>query len=672
MFIILSVLFSFGYGVECLAAIEITNSNLIVNDENLLQYTFTANTTEPAQLYLSYTTPNGKVSYTGISELAKQHTIHLIGLSADMDIELKVHAFNHKDNTQFALSNIFIPDENMDLLNELRKTTIKNSALEENVLLTTDRGNGKEDFAFIIDINGNVIWYETLPNSNENADCNAINYDKGYIIISDCHTITRKKLDGTEEMTYTLESDSLFKGSFFHDKAIINLDSNIVSLFAHKTVVDRSIIGGGSNVSLISDGFVEFDAKTGEILYTYSPAAEIPELSQDGATSLCNYYRPLADLSIGGKWAPVFGDTIQYYRLATEISSDFDQIYKGYYLTLSKDTLSPSGGISKVSPFNALCEIETRYISTDNQAFVLYEEDLFVNPRSFRAFPDGNYFMLTNYPDLTTTGADTLSFGDGKTTRAIKYKIEFDGYYGVFDMFWSIDEYRFPEEAYTEMGSALWLPNDHILGFSDANNTLYEINDTSQIMGEWQFSEPLKVCALVEDLYGAQPVVYISEIDTVLCNNQMESFQLVGVPEGGYFEGIPLSEDNVFYPDSVEAGIYTVTYNFGPVSASMDIEVDVCSGIESLEAMGGLDSYLFPNPVSIAQPMLKYRQAKAGELQLQIFDLNGRQIEQINLGFRPTGLSAETINLQQYKNGIYVYRIFSGDMQQYKRFVVTR
>jgi len=104
----------------------------------------------------------------------------------------------------------------------------------------------------------------------------------------------------------------------------------------------------------------------------------------------------------------------------------------------------------------------------------------------------------------------------------------------------------------------------------------------------------------------------------------------------------------------------------------MDINVEVCSGIEDLENMGGLDSYLFPNPVSIANPMLKYRQAKAGELLFETFDLNGKQIEKINLGFRAMGLSAETINLQHYKSGVYVYRLSSGDMQQLKRFVVAK
>lgn len=653
-----------------MAELKIMNSNLIADDKNQLQYIFTAQTTEPAQLYLSYTTANGKVKYTGLSELANEHFIHLIGLSPNADIEIKAHAFNHLGNTQIALKNIFIPAENIEVLNVLRKTTMKHSALEENVLLTTDRGNGQEDFAFIIDIDGHVIWYETLPNSIENADCNAINYDKGYLIISDCYTITRKKLDGTEVMTYTLEENSLYSGSFFHDKAIINRDTNIVSLFAHETIVDKSLIGGDSLTQLVSDGFVEFDFETGEVLHTYSPASD---------NSFCNYYKTL---NTGGKWAPVFGDSIEYYRLATEINQDMDA---GYFLTMSKDTLTSAGGIAKINPFSGFCEIDVSFISPTSQNFVFYQDDLFVNPRSFSVLPNGNYFMLTNYPDTTIVGIDTMimemdtalmdtlisPLGNGKTTRALKYYLE-PGYMGYFTMFWTIDEYRFPETAYTELGSALWMPNDNILGFSDANNMLYEINDNDEVTGEWQFSEPLKVCAIVDNLYASEPVVYISKIDTVLCNNQMDMFQLEGVPEGGYFEGIPLSEDNVFYPDSVEAGTYTVTYHFGPVSASMEINVEVCSGIEDLQAMGGLDSYLFPNPVSIANPMLKYRQAKAGELQLQTFDLNGRQIEQIDLGFRSMGLSAETINLQHYENGVYVYRISSGDMQQYKRFVIAR
>lgn len=671
LFIVLSTVVFFVYGVESLAALKISNSSLVVNNENLLQYTFTATTTQPAQVYLSYTSTNGKVNYTDISELGKQHTIHLIGLTADTDIEIKAHAFNSKGNVQISLNNVFIPNENLIELNELKKTTMKQSALDENVLLITDRGNGEADFAFIMDVEGNVVWYETLPNSNENADCNAINYSKGYVIISDCQTITRKKLDGTEEMTYTLEGDSLYSGSFFHDKAIINRDSNIVSLFAHETIVDKSLIGGDSLTQLVTDGFVEFDFNTGEVLYTYSPTSD---------NSFCNFYK---DLNTGGKWASVFGDSIEYYRLATGINQDNDA---GYFLTLSKDTLIPAGGIAKINPFSNFCELEENFVSPTNQKFVFYQDDWFVNPRSFSVLPSGNYFMLTNYPDTMIKRMDTMimeidtvlldtiisPLANGKTTRALEYWFEPGSYMGYFTMFWTVDEFHFPEAAYTELGSAIWLPNEHILGFSDVNNTMYEINDTSGVTGEWTFNESLKVCASVNNLYSSEPLVYISEIDTMLCNNQMEMFQLVGVPEGGYFEGIPLTEDNVFHPDSVDAGTYTVTYHFGPVSASMDINVEVCSGIEDLETMGGLDSYLFPNPITIAKPMLKYRQAKAGELRLQIFDLNGRQIEQINLGFRSVGLSAETINLQHYKSGVYVYRLSSGDMQQYKRFVVAR
>lgn len=659
MFKVIAILICALHISNAIAAIKISNSNLVEDSENQLKFTFTATTNEPAQLYLSYTNAKGVMQYTAISKLAKEHTIQLIGISPDTEVEIKAHAFNDKGSTQIQLNPVFVPRENIDALNQLRKTTLKNSALEENVLLTTDRGNGEEDFAFILDVDGNVIWYENLPNSNENADCNAINYSNGYIIISDCQTITRKKLDDTEVMTYTLEEDSLYKGSFFHDKAIINQDGNIVSLFAHETIVDKSLIGGDSLTQLVADGFVEFDFNTGEVLFTYSPPND---------NSFCNYYK---NLSKGGKWAAVFGDSIEYYRLATEINQDFDA---GYFLTLSKDILSPAGGIAKINPFSGFCEIEASYISPDNQNIVFYKDDLFVNPRSFSILPNGNYFMLTNYPDTTIMGTDTLPspFGNGKNTRALKYYLEF-GYMGYFVMFWTVDDYQFPEAAYTELGSAIWMENDNILGFSDTNNMLYEINDQDEVTGEWMFSEPLTVCAVVEDLYPADPVVYITKIDTILCQDRMEMFQIEAMPEGGYFEGIPLTEDNIFYPDSVEAGTYTVTYNFGPVTTSMDIVVDDCKvGIEMLEAMGGLDSYLFPNPVNTQTPMLKYRQAKAGELWFETYDLNGKLIEQTNLGFRTMGLSAEPVNLSQYANGVYVYRMASGDMQQYKRFVIAR
>jgi len=671
MFKVLLTLLVALYISNGMAALKISNTSLIANSDNQLKFTFTATTNEPAQLYLSYTNAKGIMHYTAVSKLAKQHTIELIGISTNTQVEVKAHAFNHKGSTHQLLNPVFVPGENIEALNQIRKTTMKKSALDENILLTSDRGNGKDDFAFIMDKDGNIIWYETLPNSNENADCNAINYDKGYIIISDCHTITRMQPDGTDTMTYTLEGDSLYSGSFFHDKAIINQDGNIVSLFAHKTIIDKSLINGDSIIPLVSDGFVEFDFETGEVLYTYSPATEIPERSTaDYSNSLCNYYKPL---NVGGRWASVFGDSIEYYRLATEINQDFDA---GYFLTMSKDTLSPAGGIAKINPFSSSCEIEASYISPSNKNFVFYEDDYFVNPRSFSVLPNGDYFMLTNYPDttdITIMGTDTLlsPFADGTTIRALKYYLEF-GYMGYFVMFWTVDEYRFPEAAYTELGSALWMPNDNILGFSDTNNTLYEINDQNEVTGEWRFSEPLKVCAIVEDLYPVETDISIVKIDSIFCKDDMQMFQLTGIPNGGYFEGVPLSEDNIFYPDSVDAGIYTITYHFGPDSASIHIQVEECVGIETLEAMGGLDSYLFPNPVGSQTPMLKYRQAKAGELLFETYDLNGKLIEQINLGYRTMGLSAEHINLKQYANGVYVYRITSGDMQQYKRFVVTR
>jgi len=643
------------------ASLKINNGYLVADEDNALRYTFTAETSEPAQVYLSYTAKD-KTRYTNVTDLSRTHIIHLIGLTMDEDIEIEAYAFNQYGETSLVLNNILISKTDVPVLQALQQSTKKQTVLEENVLLISDRGNGEEDLAFIIDQDGNAIWYETLPNSNENVDCNAVNYQNGYVLISDCHTITRKKLDGTEEMTYTLENDSVFSNSFFHDKAIINNAGNLVSLFAHKTVIDLSIIGGDSITQLVSDGIVEFDFETGERLFTFSPPNPRP-------TNFCPYY---TGLNLSGKWAAVFGDNINYYRLATGIVQDEDN---RYLLTLEKDTLNPAGIISVVSEIGRNCEVFSinPIPSSTNSQLILYQDDLFINPRSFSILPDGNYFMLSNYPDTMIMGIDTLIIptGNGLTTRGMKYYLEF-GYEGHFIMFWTVDEYRFPESAYTEMGSAIWMPNDHILGFSEANNTLYEINDTNEVTGEWQFSEALKVSSLVDDLYPDEIEVSINQMDTLLCNSNMEMFQLIGEPVGGFFEGVPLTDDNVFYPDSVEVGTYIITYNFGPLSSSIEITVDECPGIEELEAMGGLSSFLYPNPVQLANPMLKYRMAKAGDLQFEIYDLQGKLKEQMNLGYRSIGLSAETIDLSGYTNGVYVYRISSDNMQQFKRFAVAR
>jgi len=165
-------------------------------------------------------------------------------------------------------------------------------------------------------------------------------------------------------------------------------------LFAHETIVDKSIIAGGDSLTqLVTDGFVEFDFNTGEVLFTYSPASD---------NTFCNYYKPL---DVGGKWAAVFGDSIEYYRLATEINQDNDA---GYFLTISKDTLTPAGGIAKINPFSGFCELEDNFVSPTNPKFVFYQDDWFVNPRSFSVLPGGNYFMLTNYPDTMIMQTDTV------------------------------------------------------------------------------------------------------------------------------------------------------------------------------------------------------------------------------------------------------------------------
>lgn len=649
------------------AQLTFTSSNFIDDENNVFLKSFEGETSDSASVYLQAEFEDGTTTYSKISEFSLIHKISIVFPKRNSTATVKAIAFNITGRAETevltSIAPINTPQDALvgELVDDIEKP-VKNNYL----LLNTETDSPAEKDAIVLSPEGEVVWTETLPNNSENIDCNAVNYQKGYVIITDCHSITRKKLDGSEEKVYQFEMDSLSGvNSFFHGQAIINLDGNLVSLYAHKTIVDKSLIGGSAETQLVSDGIVEFDFESGEIVNLYSP------MSQD---NLCNYYRPL---NVGGKYATVFGDSIEYYRLASAIAQD---LKKTYYLTMDSGALFPQGGITNVNITSSFCEIDVSFIAPNAENFVFYEDDHFVNPRSFSVLPDGNFFMLGNYPDTSivvnpyTLENDTITAinGNGITTRAQKYLLDF-GYMGYFVMFWTIDDYNYPTTAYTEMGSAIWLPTDEMLGYSPTDKTLYQVTEEDEIIGAMTFNENVSPVSLVEDFENVAPEVTIMNIDTLVCNNLMEMYKLEGMPAGGYFTGVPITEGNIFDPTSLEVGqVYTITYNYGPYIASFDIEVDQCVSVNELMQMGGLDSDILPNPVITNSALLKYQLSTPGEVTLQVVNLNGQLVKNENLGFRRAGVSAEMINVANLPAGTYIYKLVSESMISSKRFNIVK
>ncbi|MCK9290762.1 MAG: T9SS type A sorting domain-containing protein [Bacteroidales bacterium] len=78
---------------------------------------------------------------------------------------------------------------------------------------------------------------------------------------------------------------------------------------------------------------------------------------------------------------------------------------------------------------------------------------------------------------------------------------------------------------------------------------------------------------------------------------------------------------------------------------------------------------IYPNPVT-DQAVLHFDLKEAGSVQLQIFDLSGKQLIHTDYGFYPTGDQQIRLNTQHLKTGTYVVRLISGKQSAISKIIV--
>ncbi len=192
-------------------------------------------------------------------------------------------------------------------------------------------------------------------------------------------------------------------------------------------------------------------------------------------------------------------------------------------------------------------------------------------------------------------------------------------------------------------------------GTSDSNS----ISVTAGTAGGPVTVTPVNACGSgpsgqIKVTVAPTPVVTLAAFDQVCVYHA--SFALSGgSPAGGTYvvQGTP----TVSFDPSTGIGTYTVTYTYTDVngcsgSASNDIMVDACTGVEELET---LQVAIFPNP---ATDMLIIRADRAIR-EARLFDASGRLVLETSLAAGP--LTVVQLDLSTAAEGVHILEVVTTD-----------
>ena len=149
------------------------------------------------------------------------------------------------------------------------------------------------------------------------------------------------------------------------------------------------------------------------------------------------------------------------------------------------------------------------------------------------------------------------------------------------------------------------------------------------------------------------PAVTISLPQDSACSGSSAITLSGGSPTGGTFSGTNVS-GTIFNPTTV--GTYTVAYAYADGNgckdtAYADITVYVCVGINDLTS-GSVE--LYPNPAN--DYVTLHAVGITGKIQVEIFDVTGKKVEQIN-GVCVSSGYTHTVNLTYYAAGAYIVNV---------------
>jgi hypothetical protein len=198
----------------------------------------------------------------------------------------------------------------------------------------------------------------------------------------------------------------------------------------------------------------------------------------------------------------------------------------------------------------------------------------------------------------------------------------------------------------------------------DANSTLYDtLYNSSKFTGAINNSDAAKLVSLVMDASSTWTLTKDSHLTIIINSAGISGSTVTNITGNGY---------NAYYNSSNSANSYLNAGTYSLVGGgyllpegTTDVEDET-----SIPTDWSL-SQNFPNPFN-PSTTINYQIPSSGQVNLQVFDVLGREIETLVNGVKQAGSYSITFNAQNLPSGVYVYRIRGNDFIQSKKMLLIK
>lgn len=490
---------------------------LLEQQENVLRYLVSFETSAPCRAYIEYQTPGLPPQYTSITGIATSHQIMLIGLRPQTDYTITLHAFDtlgSYNHSPIVIQTDPLPNTivgNIDSLYNAEDQT-------QGFILADARGAAVPIPQYrLYDRQGNVIWYDYM--NVIGSPCIGYNFSFRNSLLQpwgDCKTVLEINLLGDTLQLISL--DELSVDLNVHHDILLNSDTNLVVLTGEARTIDRSSIGGPPDALVVGDTYVEMAAE-GNLLDYWSTFDHLDAIS---------------GINNGSFWATIFGVESEDWTHANSLAEDVDGNY-----------LMSLNGPSQVIKINRITGEVMWTLGQDGDFSIEPQGALFYKQHTFTGLGDNRYMLFDNQ-------------GAGFYSRATTFELDTTNNVAEAVAIEAIDS------TYLSgiVSSAYQLPNGNTLICFGRIGTVVETNAEGEVVWFRDEGNIINYRAFyVPYLYA--PIPSIALVDSVTCDgeNTIPFLPLTSLP-GGFFTG-PGIVDGLFDANSLPLGTHTIFYHYG-------------------------------------------------------------------------------------------------------------